>query len=145
MVWMRQVLVPTIFVSKGHDETMGESIVQLLRAGIPAPFEILDEWQAGAQIPECRLDELYRGLGSSVVELEQHNMPINTVFLCHKNLLVFALFVFYIHYTFEKSIYETGFSNGNPAEENEYVGNLMEKRVDGLVLFTGQQWRRIST
>ena len=87
MVRMRQILVPAILVSEGYDETMGESVVQILRAGIPAPFEILDEWQTGAQIAERPLDGLHCGLWGGVVELEQHDMPIDTASLCHKNLL----------------------------------------------------------
>ena len=97
MVRMRQILVPAILVSEGYDETMGESVVQLLGAGIPPPFETLDEWQASAQIAECPLDDLYRGLWSSVVELEQHYMPINTASLCHKNLLIFCLIYPFIY------------------------------------------------
>lgn len=89
MVRMRQILVSAILVSEGDDETMGESVVQLLGAGIPAPFEILDEWQSCAQIAEGPLDALYRGLWRSVVELKQHDMPINTASLCHKSLLIF--------------------------------------------------------
>ena len=88
---MRQILVPAILVSEGYDETMGESVVQLLGAGIPTPFEILDEWQASAQIAKGRLDGLHPSLWGSVVELEQHDMPINTASLCHKNLLIFLL------------------------------------------------------
>ena len=94
---MRQILVPAILVSKGYDETMGESVVQLLGAGIPPPFEILDEWQSSAQIAEGPLDDLYLGLWGSVVELEQHDMPINTASLCHKNLLIFRLIYPFIY------------------------------------------------
>ena len=97
MVRMRQILVPAILVSEGYDETMGESVVQLLGAGIPPPFEILDEWQASAQIAECPLDDLYFGLWRRVVELEQHYMPINTASLYHRNILIFCLIYPFIY------------------------------------------------
>lgn len=91
MVRMGQILVPSILISEGYDETMGESVVQLLGAGIPPPFEILDEWQASAQIAECSRNDVHRGLWGSIIELKKHYMPIHTTSLCHKNLLIVCL------------------------------------------------------
>jgi hypothetical protein len=100
MLRMRQILIAAILIHKGDDETMGESVVQILRAGIPAPFEILDEWQPRAQIAERPLDTLHRGRWDGIVELEQHDVPIDTVSLCHKSLLIFCLVYAHILITF---------------------------------------------
>src|SRR5688572_18945270 len=92
-----QILVAAILVREGYDETMGESVVQLLGAGIPAPFEILDEWQAGAQIAAGPHNVRQRGRWCGGVELEKHHTPINTALRYQESLLIFCWIHPFIH------------------------------------------------
>jgi hypothetical protein len=88
VIGMGKVGIPVCLFPECDDETMGESAVELLRAGVTSPFEAGHEWELGCQLPE-RLFNASQGLLMSVpAELEKDNMTVGFVFDAHRYLLV---------------------------------------------------------
>lgn len=71
---MRQVLCPVVSTAKGHNETVGKSLLEILHAYIRAPFEIVYRLDPVRKCTESSLDLANLRVGCAVLELEQHDM-----------------------------------------------------------------------
>ena len=71
---MRQVLCPVSPAAKSHNKTVGKSLLEIFNARIRAPFEIVYSIDLARKCAESSLDLANLRIGSSILELEQHDM-----------------------------------------------------------------------
>ena len=71
---MRQVGVAVRFVLEGQQEEMGLSLVQVLRAHIGAPFQILEHARGAGQAAESGLDGAHLFRRGVIFELEHYHV-----------------------------------------------------------------------